>query len=168
MTGTFGLLLSGEANKTSIINAIVNRYNKVLINVPMSIIKTKEDLINIIYTIYYGKDVVEYENRIYLFEDIDCNNLEDIAKKNTDNTTKSNTNSENNLSSDNNKLPTSIDDKKPIYNDMDNLNIESVLKIICSLDDFRGRMIIITTNHSNAFDADLLSSLKIDMNIHIT
>jgi hypothetical protein len=172
MTDTFGLLLSGEsaADKTCIINAIVNKYNKVLINVPMSIIKTKTDLMNILYTLYYGKDVIQYENRIYLFEDIDCDSLKDIKKKGGDHTEKGEDNTEkdkDNTEKNDDIVSNKNDLSKPKYNDMDNLSINKVLNIIDGLVEFQGRMIIITTNNPEALDADLLSSVKIDMNIHI-
>jgi hypothetical protein len=166
MSNTFGLLLSGESDidKSNIIDFIVNKYNKVLINVPMSIIKTKTDLINIINNLYYGSDVISYDNRIYLFKDIDFNSWEDNSKKSEDIAEKINTEdkSSGDLSHTNNTSKINS-----TYNDIDSLSINSILNIIDNLVEFQGRMIVITTNNADALDSNLLSSVKMDMNIHI-
>ncbi len=158
MPHTFGLLLSGEpgTGKTSIIKAIVNKYNKVIINVPMSLIKTKTNLMNIFYTLYYGKDLIPYDNRVYLFEEIDCNGWDDIVKKREYIVEKK-------LKTD--SLKTDI--ANATYEDNDALTLGAILEIIDGLVEFQGRMIIMTTNHPEVLDPALLRAGRIDMHIHM-
>ena len=87
---TLGLLFYGDpgCGKTSVIKSIANMTKRHIINVPLGEIKTATELENIfsnpmIESNYY----VPNNRRIYVIEDIDCRDINDIvnerSKRNT-------------------------------------------------------------------------------------
>ena len=75
-----GLLLYGPpgTGKTSLIKALAERTNRNVVNIPLSRIKTNEELFNLFFDLSFsvkGEDLpvkLQYSDIIFVMEDIDC------------------------------------------------------------------------------------------------
>ena len=164
---TLGILLYGEpgTGKTSCIKAIAKHLDMSLIIVPMSQIKTKKRLEELFFS---HRISIPQENRIYVFEEIDCNGWETIVRDRN--------------------LPPLEDEKqvdllslfkkdgggdkeetekkpKRTDKDLDKLTLGGILEIIDGLVECPGRVIIMTTNHKEHLDSALLRPGRIDIDI---
>jgi hypothetical protein len=108
---TFGIGLHGPpgTGKTSIIKCIANKLKRHIIVIPLNKIKTQREFSEYFFEKYYNRNntrEINFDNKIIVFEDIDC--MCDIVKKrnilknnkNSDNKNSDNKNSDNKNSSD--------------------------------------------------------------------
>ena len=175
---TLGLLFHGDpgCGKTSAIKAIANMTGRHIINIPLGEIKTSNELENIfsnpmVESNYY----VPNNRRIYVIEDIDCRELDDIVKERSK---KGKTKSDKKKEEDKNfgpsdkilmKLVEQNDESE--YQKMYNLNKQrqlnmgNLLEIIDGINEMHGRILIITTNYREKLDKALTRPGRIDLEI---
>lgn len=176
---TLGLLFYGDpgCGKTSAIKSIANMTKRHIINVPLGEIKTATELENIfsnpmIESNYY----VPNNRRIYVIEDIDCRDINDIVNERS----KRNTNEKGNRKEEDDKNFTPADkilmklveqndesDYKKMYdlNKQKQLNMGNLLEIIDGINEMHGRILIITTNYREKLDKALTRPGRIDLEI---
>jgi hypothetical protein len=170
---TIGFLFHGlpGCGKTSTIKAIANKTRRHIIEIPLSRIKSYQDLLNIFNTIEINQKEIPINQRIYVFEDFDC--LLDIVKKREQ---KKEIILNNNNDSENKKLDEilshlSPDDVKNYSkykknnSTEDGLKLSHILNVFDGLLEMPGRIIIITTNHPEKIDEALLRPGRIDRKI---
>ncbi len=192
---TFGLGLSGPpgTGKTSIIKCIANMLNRHLIVIPLNKIKTQREFSQYYFENRYNKnnepDSIGFDNKIIVFEDIDC--MTDIVKKRVSIVEEDNsiiyTNSINSRNSTNILLKKLI--KKIKDNDLDNCNasflkevdndftlinknttddaltLSYLLNIIDGIRETPGRILIITSNNYDSLDDALVRPGRIDFTL---
>jgi ATP-dependent Zn protease len=187
-----GLLFHGEpgTGKTSAIKAIAKYMDMHLLIVPMNTIRTKRQLEELFYSQHFAYRKVPSHKRIYVFEEIDCNEWAHIvkARKVTDAATDNTSTSYDNISVPGPSKTTEKDDdltadsddsdnsdvkyfKKKINRDKkdlenDKVTLGTLLELMDGLVEFPGRLIIMTTNHPEVLDPALLRPGRIDMHIH--
>ena len=191
---TLGILLDGPpgTGKTSVIKCLANYLHRHIIIINFNKIKTNKDLYECFFENTYSdknlQNSINFENKIYIFEDIDChidilkkrkneknknekeqNNIKN-TESNTENKSESNSDSD---SDDNNKK-----NKLKRYNrrlnklqikieqeNNDKLNLGSILNLIDGINETPGRIIIITSNHSKKIDPALKRPGRIDLHL---
>ena len=151
-----------------------------IINVPLGEIKTATELENIfsnpmIESNYY----VPNNRRIYVIEDIDCRDINDIVNERS----KRNTNEKGNRKEEDDKNFTPADkilmklveqndeaDYKKMYdlNKQKQLNMGNLLEIIDGINEMHGRILIITTNYREKLDKALTRPGRIDLEIELS
>lgn len=162
---TIGLLFHGlpGCGKTSTIKAIANKTRRHIIEVPLSRIKTYQELMNIFHCEEINQKEIPIDQRIYVFEDFDC--IANIVKK------RKKDNSNKNL-----QTILEQDDKENIKGDFsvlkkdknekgDELTLSHILNVFDGLLEMPGRIIIITSNFPNDLDDALLRPGRIDKKV---
>jgi ATP-dependent Zn protease len=193
---TFGLLFYGApgCGKTSSIKAIANYTGRHIIEIPLSKIKTCDELKKILFSELINEHYVPANLKIIVLEDIDCmgsivqkresDNNEDKIKHDSDEYDDSD-NSINSNESDDNISDNERDNQRKLnhkskhrsyrrnnydlvknYKDnTDKLTLSYLLNLIDGVLEQRGRIIIVTTNHPEKLDSALLRPGRIDMKI---
>ena len=192
---TFGIGLSGPpgTGKTSIIKCIANMLNRHLIVIPLNKIKTQREFSQYYFENRYNRDndpeSISFDNKIIVFEDIDC--MTDIVKKRTNNDIRDNNDTKltnqllkkiiKNLKDDdkncdyhiNNDLLEEFDNDFNIINNNsgkkdDSLTLSYLLNIIDGIRETPGRIIIITSNNYDTLDDALVRPGRIDFTLKMT
>jgi hypothetical protein len=195
-----GICLYGSpgTGKTSLIKAIANYTNRHIIVISLKLIKTKHDLESFFfedrYNIFNEKTSIKFDNKIIVFEDIDC--IGDIVKQREKSTDQyGNINNENlahhkfnkinnkhemdevssgmNDNKDNSLLKTLIDinntnstlDPKLLYEDP--VTLDDILNLWDGIRETTGRILIMTSNHYNELDEALIRPGRIDINLEL-
>lgn len=181
---TLGLLFHGfpGTGKTSTIKAIANYTNRHLIIIPMNKVKSNSALRDIILSEEIGHLKVPHSKRLYVFEEIDCNGLEDIIQsrqQKKDNTKEEVVNDTEISREDIGVLKKMIFDEKmgetsglkrkqDVYqppND-DKVTLGGLLELLDGINEATGRILVMTTNSDpNKFDAALMRPGRIDCKI---
>ena len=127
---TFGIGLHGPpgTGKTSIIKCIANKLNRHIIIIPLSKIKTQREFSEYFFENYYIKNnttKIDFEDKIIVFEDIDC--MSDIVKQRDIKNDKSDINNKNNKSDKSDKSDIhDINDKNDKNDKSDSDSIEII------------------------------------------
>ena len=197
---TLGIGLSGPpgTGKTSIIKSIANKLRRHLIVIPLNKMKTMRELSECFFEEKYNhnnKDnSITFDNKIIVFEDIDC--MIDIVKdRNNRNRNDKNENDKNDKISDDkisddknedNDLNTKEiisavvkgmknnedDDNEDLFSKIekkkeDKINLSFVLNLIDGIRETPGRIIIITSNYYNKLDPALIRPGRIDITLNM-
>lgn len=172
---TLGLLFHGVpgTGKTSTIKAIANYTNRHLIIIPMNKVKTNSTLRDIILTDEIGVYKIPHHKRLYVFEEIDCNGMENIiAPRDTNEKIKDSISD-----TDIDLLKNIIDTEKTKRNscvypmnehnsENDKVTLGGLLELLDGINEASGRMLVMTTNSDpNKFDAALVRPGRIDCKI---
>lgn len=182
---TFGALLYGPpgTGKTSAIKAIANYTKRHLVVIPLSKIKKSNDLFRIFferkYTWENRHNLIDFKDKIILFEDIDC--MSDIIHKREED--KSSTKSKKNIGNSDEDLSTremlkilmdGEDDKGKDYVKLmnasaksdDEITLSFILNLIDGIRETPGRIILMTSNHPEKIDPALIRPGRIDMKVN--
>jgi len=159
-----GLLFNGEpgCGKTSCIKAIADKYNRHILEIPMSIVKTNKDLrdilnLNLSYfndvsgCIENTKTILNNNNTIILFDEID--QQDELMNRNKKTNNPDDKNSTMEL-----MLQTMTDAEKKNFMNMlnpDSVNLGCVLSMLDGIDNYDGLIIIATTNCIDKLDPAL-------------
>ena len=153
---TLGLLLSGPpgGGKTSTIKCVANEMQRHIINVKLHKHITRiqmenlffNDTINVLQNGKSEQFIIPIYNRIYVFEDIDCQE-NDIVLERKD------------------TIPEFIEKEKPIEDVTQNekLSLSCLLNILDGILETPGRIIIMTTNFPKLLDKALIRPGRIDL-----
>jgi hypothetical protein len=168
---SMGVGLHGEpgTGKTSFIKCLATLTKRHIITISLKVVKTKQQLEEIFFENTYSwlnrKAAIPFDNKIIVFEDIDC--MGDIVlarnKLTPDielNIAKNNEDTEPNHTS---KLLESL--KLPIGEDP--ITLDDLLNILDGVRETPGRIIIITSNHYDKLDPALIRPGRIDQTIHM-
>lgn len=152
---TLGLLLSGNpgTGKTSTIKCLANETNRHICNINLNNDISKRQLENL----FFNEDIyvtnpntnqtetysIPLNQRIYVFEDVDCQ--ADIVRERASN--KNDTN----------------DDSKSIAQDSNKIDLSFLLNLLDGVLENPGRIIIMTSNHPDILDSALIRPGRIDV-----
>lgn len=166
----FGIFLHGSpgCGKTSIIKATIHYTGRHVISVPLNRIKTCGQL----EAVFYDDDIngknIPMNNRIYIFEDIDC--LCNIVKSRDFKNKKSNNSDDDADNSIEYKLLMKmVSDKSndKLYSPDDDLTLSCFLNIIDGILETPGRIMIMTSNYPGTIDKAILRPGRIDINLEL-
>lgn len=143
-----GILLYGcpGSGKTSFVKCLSNYYNRSIISIPLSQIKTNEQFFNLLMNPSINVDdhleTFSLNQVIYLIEDLDAISSV-ITKRSSDKSS-----------------------ELQIYEDQ--LNLSTILNVLDGVIDTPQRIIIFTTNHIEHLDPALLRPGRIDLQIELS
>ncbi len=167
---TMGILLHGipGSGKTSIIKAISNYCKRHVFVIPTQNIYNASQLINALTqsATVTTSPATDLDQRLYVFEEIDCGQWEDIVKSR--NLEKSKFLEDNNIKSNSlelivkNKPEEKVEDHKKLT-----LKLGEILEILDGMLEFPGRMIVFTTNRVEYLDDALIRPGRIDINLRL-
>lgn len=174
---TLGIALHGPpgTGKTSFIKALSNYLNRNIISISLSMIQTEEELFKVYFEEMYkqsNKTKIGFEDKIIVFEDIDCMN--DIVKKRENK-------EEYEFRKDEFRKdvvqPVIVnEDGKHMYSTTNNaktvnkkreITLSTILNLIDGLNENEGRILIITSNHYDKLDDALKRRGRIDIDIEM-
>lgn len=167
----FGLLLHGQpgCGKTSIIKSILNYTRRNAVVIPLNRVKTCGELENIFFQSTINNKNIPTDNRVYIFEDVDC--LCDIIKERDSEDEEMIVN----IKKEEHKMLNQFELFSKIADDTlkqsnkidDELNLSCLLNIFDGILEMPGRIIVLTTNYPDKIDKALLRPGRIDMNIEM-
>ena len=179
---TLGIGLSGPpgTGKTSIIKSVAKHLNRHLIVIPLNKIKTVQEFSKVFYENKYNKanreGEIGFQEKIIIFEDIDCMSNIVHSREIDKNSPKSikNDNAETTTSPNQALLISSVikackdDDYEPLKSNFSNdkedkLTLSFILNIIDGIRETPGRVIIITSNQYKKLDKALVRPGRIDV-----
>jgi hypothetical protein len=171
---TLGILLYGYpgTGKTSSIKAIANYTRRHIIVIPMTKVKNLTTLRQIVLSREIDHLDIPNTKRLYVFEEIDCNGMEDIVSKRKETTSEKEmfeklVQKYREMESGVRTIAENIQNQKQSNtDDADKVTLGGILEIIDGINEASGRMLIMTTNSDPSFlDDALLRPGRIDMTI---
>lgn len=175
--------------KTSMIKAIANYTNRHIIVISLKLLKTKQQLDNVFFEERYNldnkKNSIGFENKIIVFEDIDCigdivmnrekkkqNSITGFSKKLDYNTltTKSKIDTgdllETNVVTEKTSEKMCVFPKLPPYEEP--ITLDDILNLWDGIRETPGRIMIISSNHYNDLDPALVRPGRIDLTLELS
>ncbi|AYV81698.1 MAG: putative AAA+ family ATPase [Harvfovirus sp.] len=159
--------------KTSSIKAIANYTNRHILEIPLSRVKTCAELKNIFYLDEYNSVKIPFQNKIIVFEDIDC--MKDILKKRSGEAVRETEEMETRDDGGEKKDGDDSDNEgekkkkkvKAVVEDLqeDKLTLSYILNLIDGTLEQPGRILIFTTNHPEDIDPALIRPGRVDVKI---
>lgn len=184
---TMGIALHGPpgTGKTSVIKCIANQLKRHLIVIPLSKIKTQTQFNKCFFDNEYNhknaKNNIGFENKIIVFEDLDCMSDIILERKKEKNAVQ-NSNSETNTVSKDELLKTikegmnpdncksefvSYLEKNNSAKDNDDLTLSFILNVIDGIRETPGRIMIVTSNHYDKLDRAFTRPGRIDVSLEM-
>lgn len=167
---TMGIGLYGPpgTGKTSFIKALANYTKRHLIVLSFKLIKTKSQLDEFFYESRYSssneKNSISFENKIIVFEDIDCASSIVSERSNRLDTPSPIVTSPKSEFKKTDDLTPVITTPKPD----DALTLDDILNLFDGLRENSGRIIIITSNYYDKLDKALVRPGRIDITLEMT
>ena len=168
----FGLLLHGKpgCGKTSIIKALTKENKDHILSIPLSRVKKAKDLTSIFHSEKILRHKIPFENRIYVFEDIDAMNFSHIRTDNDDIVSVDSNEPEPKEKKEENTIAKLIKSESQklvsgLKSDDDPITLSHFLNLIDGLLEIPGRRIVFTTNHREKLDPALIRKGRIDIEI---
>lgn len=190
---TLGIGLHGPpgTGKTSVIKCIANKLQRHIIVIPLNKIKTQSEFNEYFFEQYYShqnRNKIGFENKIIVFEDIDC--MTNIVKKrqfNVSNAVKqqnmakfdqTNSQIEKNMALQSkilNKIAQKVDVENENLNVIeytketshDEITLSYILNVIDGIRETPGRILIITSNDYDSLDPALVRPGRIDITLEM-
>ncbi len=166
---TLGLVMWGApgCGKTSTIKAIANETKRHIFNVLLSEVKTREALKNLFFNdtvlVNDGEMTqtlhIPVRNRIYIIEDIDA--MDSVVLKRSGSATSAVAKDPRKTELEN-FLPASV----LKADEVDKLDLATLLNVLDGVRETPGRIIILSTNHPERLDDALLRPGRFDLQIH--
>ncbi len=175
---TLGLVMWGlpGCGKTSTIKAIANETKRHIFNVLLSEVKTREALKNLFFNdtvlVHDGEMMqtlhIPVRNRIYIIEDIDAMDSVVLKRSGFAASSSGSASSSSSVAKDPRKaelenfLPASV----LKADEVDKLDLATLLNVLDGVRETPGRIIILSTNHPERLDDALLRPGRFDLQIH--
>ena len=172
---TLGLLLSGPpgGGKTSTIKCVANEMRRHIINIKLHKYVTKTQMENLFFNdtinvVQNGKTeqfVIPIYNRIYVFEDIDCNDNDIVLERKEFETFEKNDGFSNIISepiTHKNCFDEKEKEREELFSN-EKLSLSCLLNILDGILEAPGRIIIMTTNFPKLLDKALIRPGRIDL-----
>lgn len=185
---SFGLMFYGKpgCGKTSAIKAIAKYTKRHIVEIPLSRIKKFGELKDIFFMDKYNHVDLSFENKIIVFEDIDC--MSDIIKKRDINNDNIKIKTNNEVQDENSRITingdfinckltdTDIESKQIVLmrskilnlldvNQEDPITLQNILNLIDGIIEQPGRILIFTTNHPDQLDDALIRPGRVDLQL---
>jgi len=173
---TLGIGLSGPpgTGKTSIIKCIANKLNRHLIQIPLNKIQNEEDFYKAYFESTYSKkncdNTIDFNNKIIVFEDIDCMTDLVLDRENKKQNTTDTLDNMAVLESLVVDMASSKDKNTKGSFKKDNtckLTLSFILNLLDGLDENHGRILIITSNYYDKIDKALIRPGRIDLQVEM-
>ena len=177
LSHTLGFLFHGEpgCGKTSTIKAIAKYTHRHIVSISLKKLKNQKELFDVFYNDYINDRKIPIKKRLYVLEDIDCSNLEDIvgdrSKKDKDVSTKD----QGTVTAKkiipglniNLALPQSMGQPGIVDfpKEKSELTLADILEALDGVMEMDGRMLIITTNYPEKLDPALVRPGRIDVQL---
>jgi len=162
----FGLHGPPGTGKTSFIKSLAKKTNRHIVSISLKLIKTKRQLEEIFFDDHYNSlnrtKPIDFNNKIIIFEDIDCiGDLvidRDLKSKNAlESTIAKRENTEIKEAVERMKIPLG---EEPI-------TLDDFLNLLDGVRETPGRIIVLTSNHYDKLDRALIRPGRIDCAIHM-
>lgn len=178
---TLGFLFHGVpgCGKTSTIQAIANHTSRHIINIPLKDMRNIQELRSILYGSSINKKPMPMHKRLFVIEDIDCNELREVVVKRESNSAAKNMeesdspiteswkrsekdceDSESESMKDTNKKG-----RKKKSEKKSKLTLADLLEVFDGVLEMKGRMMVVTTNYPERLDAALTRPGRLDVKV---
>jgi len=179
---TLGFLFHGVpgCGKTSTIQAIANHTSRHIINIPLKDMRNIQELRSILYGSSINKKPMPMHKRLFVIEDIDCNELKEVVGKRESNSAAKNVEeesespiTESSKRSEKDSEDSEAESIKDTYKKgrkkksekKSKLTLADLLEVFDGVLEMKGRMMVVTTNYPERLDAALTRPGRLDVKV---